>query len=305
MGSTVVTLPKFEPASFLGAVQKYRSNFLFIVPPIVSFLAKHPVVASFDLSHVTTMFSGAAPLDGDTQRAVETRFKQVSVRQGYGMTEASPITHSERPGEKGVPGSVGKALVDTECRIVDPVTGQVLPPGRANVGELQLRGPQVMMGYHNNAKATADTILPGGWLRTGDLVCVDENGVYFIVDRLKELIKCKGLQVAPAELEGLLLGHPLIYDAAVVPKPDDRAGEVPVAFVVTRAALLRSMGKNAEADALQEVKAADVQAWVAGKVAEYKRIAEVHFVDTIPKNPSGKILRRVLRDRLLQAKPAT
>jgi len=284
-------------------VQKYRSNFLFIVPPIIAFLAKHPVVANFDLSHVNHIFSGAAPLDGDTQKAVETRFPRARVRQGYGMTEASPITHSEKVGFAR-PGSVGHALVDTECRIVDPSTGAPLPPGRAHVGELQLRGPQVMMGYHNNAKATADTILPGGWLRTGDLVCVDEDGVYYVVDRLKELIKCKGLQVAPAELEGLLLGHPLIYDAAVVPKADERAGEVPVAFVVTKAALLRGMGKAAEADALPAVTADQVQAFVAGKVADYKKLAEVHFVDAIPKNPSGKILRRVLRDRLAEAAKA-
>ena len=301
IGATVVTLPKFDPPQFLGAVQAHKSNFLFIVPPIVSFLAKHPLVANFSLGHVRTMFSGAAPLDGDTQRAVEARFPAVSVRQGYGMTEASPITHSEKPGLKGIPGSVGLPLADTECRIVDPVSGAPLPPGKANVGELQLRGPQVMMGYHNNPKATADTILPGGWLRTGDLVCVDEGGVYYVVDRLKELIKCKGLQVAPAELEGLLLGHPLIYDAAVVPKADERSGEVPVAFVVSRAALLRAMGRAAEADALPPLAAEDVKKWVAGKVAEYKRIAEVHFVDTIPKNPSGKILRRVLRDRLAAA----
>jgi len=286
-GGTVVTLPKFDPPQFLGAVQKYRSNFLFVVPPIIAFLAKHPLVAGFDLSHVNHIFSGAAPLDGDTQRAVEARFPQVSVRQGYGMTEASPITHSELVGCKR-PGSVGQALVDTECRIVDPVTGAALPPGKANVGELQIRGPQVMMGYHNNPKATADTILPGGWLRTGDLVCADGEGVYYVVDRLKELIKCKGLQVAPAELEGLLLGHPLIYDAAVVPRADERAGEVPVAFVVKKEALLRGMGKAAEADALPKLTAEQVQAFVAGKVADYKRLAEVHFVDAIPKNPSGK-----------------
>ena len=305
MGGTVVTLPKFDPVQFLTAVQKYRSNFLFIVPPIIAFLAKHPAVAGFDLSHVNHIFSGAAPLDGDTQRAVEARFPHAAVRQGYGMTEASPITHSETTAFRR-PGSVGHALVDTECRIVEAGSlDRVLPRGRAHVGELQLRGPQVMMGYHNNAKATADTVLPGGWLRTGDLVCADEDGVYYVVDRLKELIKCKGLQVAPAELEGLLLGHPLLYDAAVVPKADERAGEVPVAFVVTRAALLRGMGKAAEADALPKVTAEQVQAFVAGKVADYKRLAEVHFVDAIPKNPSGKSAWRGARPNTPPSAPLT
>ena len=141
-------------------------------------------------------------------------------------------------------------------------------------------------------------MLPGGWLRTRDLVARDSDDYFFVVDRLKELIKTKGFQVAPAELEGLLLGHPLIYDAAVVPRADERAGEVPVAFVVTKASLLASMGNAAGASALPPLAAADVQAFVAAKVADYKKLAAVFFVDAIPKNPSGKILRRVLRDRI-------
>jgi acyl-CoA synthetase (AMP-forming)/AMP-acid ligase II len=210
-GASVVTLPKFDPPQFLGTIQKYKCGFLFIVPPIISFLAKHPLVGSFDLSHVRSIFSGAAPLDGDTQTAVERRFPLASVRQGYGMTECSPIATSEgwAPTEKRA-GSIGKPLPDTQCRIVDAADAtHILPPGKANVGELQVKGPQVMMGYHNNARATEDTLLPGGWLRTGDMVYQDQDGFYFVVDRIKELIKVKGFQVAPAELEGLLLGHPL------------------------------------------------------------------------------------------------
>jgi 4-coumarate--CoA ligase len=298
-GAALVTLPKFEPQSFLTAIQRHRTGYLFVVPPIIAFLAKHPSVAAADLSSVRTIFSGAAPLDGDTQKAVEARLPRAIVRQGYGMTESSPVTHAARTGGLVRPGSIGPPIALTESRVVSVETGAALPAGRDNVGEIQVRGPQVMLGYLNNEAATRATLLPGGWLRTGDLGYVDADGYYFIVDRLKELIKCKGFQVAPAELEGLLLSHPLIYDAAVVPRPDERAGEVPVAFVVTKAALLRAMGNAAGADALPPVTVSMVQEHIAGKVAEYKRLADVVFVDTIPKNPSGKILRRVLRDKLL------
>jgi acyl-CoA synthetase (AMP-forming)/AMP-acid ligase II len=273
-GASVVTLPKFDPPQFLGTIQKYKCGFLFIVPPIISFLAKHPLVGSFDLSHVRSIFSGAAPLDGDTQTAVERRFPLASVRQGYGMTECSPIATSEgwAPTEKRA-GSIGKPLPDTQCRVVDAADAtRILPPGKANVGELQVKGPQVMMGYHNNARATEDTLLPGGWLRTGDMVYQDQDGFYFVVDRIKELIKVKGFQVAPAELEGLLLGHPLVYDAAVVAKADERSGEVPVAFVVSKAAMLKGMGKAVEAAALPALTADAVKAFISGKVAEYKQL---------------------------------
>ena len=230
---------------------------------------------------------------------------------GYGMTETSPLTHIDPIDLPVKAGSVGPPVPGTECRVADvssPVAlaavargaPRLLAPGKENVGELQIRGPQVMMGYHNAPAATSDTLLPGGWLRTGDLAYYDAEGSFFIVDRLKELIKVKGLQVAPAELEGVLLGHPLIYDAAVVSRPDSRAGERPVAFVVPRAALLRSLGRAAEADALPPLTVEDVKGHVAGTLAEYKHLAEVTFMEVggIPKSASGKILRRVLRDRV-------
>jgi acyl-CoA synthetase (AMP-forming)/AMP-acid ligase II len=268
------------------------------VPPIIAFMAKHPLAAAADLSSVRMVFSGAAPLDADTQTACEKRLPNATVRQGYGMTESSPVTHIAPANQPNRPGSVGPVVPGTECRIISVETGAALPAGKANVGELQVRGAQVMLGYHKNAAATDATLLPGGWLRTGDLGYHDADGWFYVVDRLKELIKTKGFQVAPAELEGLLLGHPLVYDAAVVPRADERAGEVPVAFVVTKAAMLRSMGNAVGADALPALSADAVKAFVAGKVAEYKQLADVVFVDAIPKNPSGKILRRVLRDRL-------
>ena len=241
IGATVVTLPKFDPPQFLASIQKYRVTYLPLVPPIISFLAKHPLAAAADLSSVRTVFSGAAPLDAATQVACEKRIPNASVRQGYGMTESAPVTHIAPANVPNRPGSVGPVVPGTRCRIVSPETGDVLPAGKSNVGELQISGPQVMLGYHNNKAATDATIIAGGWLRTGDLGYFDEDGWYFIVDRLKELIKTKGFQVAPAELEGLLLQHPLIYDAAVVPQTCERAGEVPVAFVVTKASMLRGM----------------------------------------------------------------
>ena len=283
-GATLVTLPKFDPQSFLAAIQRHRTSYLFVAPPIVAFLAKHPLVASFDLAHVHTIFSGAAPLDVETQVAAERRFPAAAVRQGYGMTEASPITHAERIGAKR-PGSIGTPMPDTECRVMS-VGGEgppaALPPGRANVGELQVRGPQVMLGYHGNAKATAETLLPGGWLRTGDLVYQDAEGFFYVVDRIKELIKVKGLQVAPAELEGLLLQHPLVYDCAVVGRPDERAGEAPVAFVVTKAAMLRGMGNAAGAAALPELTQEALKAFLAGKVAEYKMMCVARAPQACP-----------------------
>ena len=274
-GASLVTLPKFEPQSFLGAIQRHRTTYLFVAPPIVAFLAKHPAVAAFDLAHVHTIFSGAAPLDMETQLAAEKRFPAAVVRQGYGMTEASPITHSERVGAERK-GSIGLPMPDTQCRVMSVGEAPAeQPPGREHVGELQVRGPQVMMGYWQNAKATAETLLPGGWLRTGDLVYRDAEGFFYVVDRIKELIKVKGLQVAPAELEGLLLQHPLVYDCAVVGRPDERAGEAPVAFVVPKAAMLRAMGNAAGAAALPELTGEALKAFLVGKVAEYKMMCVV------------------------------
>jgi 4-coumarate--CoA ligase len=202
------------------------------------------------------------------------------VVQGYGMTELSPVTHATPVGGFK-PGSIGVTISNTESRVVDPETGEDL--GVDEDGEIWIRGPQVMKGYLNNPEATALTIDEDGWLRTGDIGHVDDDDHFFIVDRLKELIKYKGFQIAPAELEALLLTHPSVADAAVVPMPDEEAGEVPKAFIVRRPD--------------HELSAAEAQAFVAGHVAHYKQIRAVEFVDEIPKSASGKILRRLLRDR--------
>jgi acyl-CoA synthetase (AMP-forming)/AMP-acid ligase II len=209
-GATVVTVPRFDLVQMLELVQTHKITRLYLVPPIVLALAKHPIVAKYDLSTVKEIFSGAAPLDGDL---AETAAKRLgcAIGQGYGMTELSPVCHAIRPGDYK-PSSVGTLLPNTEARLVDPGTGQDAAVGAS--GELWVRGPQVMQGYLNNPEATAQTIDAEGWLHTGDIATIDEAGHTFIVDRLKELIKYKGFQVAPAELEAVLLSHPAVADSA-------------------------------------------------------------------------------------------
>jgi len=275
-GSTVVLMPRFDLESFLKAVQDYEVTLAHLVPPIVLALSKHPIVDNYHLPNLKTIFSGAAPLGEDLTRACMDRLG-ITVRQGYGMTETSPVTHSSPAPPLDIKfGSVGVPAPNTECKIIDLATGEPLGPGEK--GEVCVRGPQVMIGYLNNPEATAQTIDSDGWLHTGDIGYADEDAHFFIVDRAKELIKYKGLQVAPAELEAVLLSHPSVADAAVIPYPDDEAGEVPKGIVV-----------------LKEPTAPEVLLdFVAQRVAPSKRIRHIEFVDKIPKSPSGKILRRVL-----------
>lgn len=280
-GATVVTLPKFEPKLFLDVMQKYKVSFAPLVPPLVLFLAKHPMVGGYNLDSVEAVFSGAAPLDAELQKAVKAVLKNAAVRQGYGMTELSPVSHCS-PADGGVMGTIGFAAPNVECRIVDPDTCEDVPMGHA--GELWVRGPGVMKGYLNNPTATKATITEDGFLRTGDMAIVDADGYFSIVDRLKELIKVKGFQVAPAELEGILHEHPAVADVAVLGIPDERAGEAPLACIVLKP------GAEATADEISE--------YVAGRVADYKRLGRVKFVEAIPKSAAGKILRRVLKAQL-------
>ncbi|MDP1793185.1 MAG: AMP-binding protein, partial [Acidimicrobiales bacterium] len=240
-------------------------------------LAKHPIVDNYDLSTLKNIFSGAAPLSAELAIECGERL-DCEVVQGYGMTELSPVTHATPQG-KFKPGSAGMTVPNTEVRIVD-LDGNDLDVEQD--GEVWIKGPQVMKGYLNNDKATAETIDSDGWLHTGDVGHMDADGHLFIVDRLKELIKFKGFQVPPAELEALLLTHPKVADAAVIGLPDDEAGEIPAGYVVLKA------GEEATEDEIKE--------FVASKVATYKRLGTVTFLDAIPKSASGKILRRVLRD---------
>ncbi len=276
-GATVVTVPRFDLPQMLELIQTHRINRLYLVPPIVLALAKHPMVADYDLSSVQQIYSGAAPLSGELASAAAERIG-CTVGQGYGMTELSPVTHSIHPGDYK-PASVGTVLPNTEVRLIDPDRGVDAEPGER--GELWIRGPQVMKGYLGNPEATATTIDPDGWLHTGDIAIIDDDGHTFIVDRLKELIKVKGFQVAPAELEARLLSHPEIADAAVIGIADDEAGERPKAFVV------RGAGSS--------VTAEQVVAYAAENLAAYKHLHQVEFIAQIPKSASGKILRRELR----------
>jgi acyl-CoA synthetase (AMP-forming)/AMP-acid ligase II len=275
-GMTIVTLPRFELELFLKTMQDYKITRANLVPPIILMLAKHPLVDQYDLSHLKIIMSGAAPLGEEVARACAERLGCI-VLQGYGLTETSPVTHvnPEDPARIKL-ASVGPPLANTECMIVNVETGA--PLGIKEEGEVWIRGPQVMRGYLNSPEATANTLTPDGWLRTGDIGYVDEDGYFYIIDRVKELIKYKGLQVAPAELEAVLLSHPAVADAAVIPSPDEEAGEVPKAFVVLKA--------PATAEELMD--------YVAQRVAPFKKIRRIEFVQQIPKSPSGKILRRVL-----------
>jgi acyl-CoA synthetase (AMP-forming)/AMP-acid ligase II len=283
-GSTLVTMPRFDLVEFLGLVQLHRATVLPLVPPIVLGLVKHPAVAQFDLASVRLVFSGAAPLGEEIARALSGKLG-CPVVQGYGMTEASPVTHlSPTVDAPSKPGSIGQVVPNTEVKIVDLATGAAL--GRNQSGEMLIRGPQIMLGYLNRPRETAEAIDGEGWYHSGDVGYVDDDGWFYIVDRTKELIKYKGLQVAPAELEALLLTHPAVLDAAVIRKADEEAGEVPLAYIVLKPDAT-SRATSGEA----------LMAWVAARVAPHKRIRYVEFIDQIPKSASGKILRRILLDR--------
>jgi acyl-CoA synthetase (AMP-forming)/AMP-acid ligase II len=283
-GATVVVLPRFDLETFLAAIEQHRITGLYVAPPIVLALAKHPAVDRYDLSSLKYVISAAAPLDAELAVACARRLGLPPVGQGYGMTELSPCTHvvpldamREAP-----PGTVGKLVAGTEMRIVslaDP--GEDLGTGKA--GEVLIRGPQVMKGYLNRPDATAAMIDTDGWLHTGDVGYVDGDGWLYVVDRVKELIKYKGFQVAPAELEALLLTHPGIADAAVIGVYNADGNEVPHAYVV------RQPGAG-------DLSEGEVMMYVAERVAPYKRVRQVTFLDTVPRAASGKILRRQLRD---------
>jgi len=277
-GVTVVSMPRFQMEEGLELIQKHKVTQFFAVPPIVLGLAKSPAVDDYDISSLRKVFCGAAPLGADLAEEASTRIG-AAVVQGYGMTELSPISHAT-VGSDSKPGSNGVTAPNTECRIVDPDGND---QGVDAEGELWIRGPQVMKGYLNNAEATAATIDNDGWLHTGDVARFDADGHMYIVDRVKELIKFKGFQVPPAELEALIVTHPAVADVAVIGVPDVEAGELPKAFVVLKPG--------------EEASVEDIQAFVAGHVASYKHIRLVEFTDEIPTSASGKILRRFLRDQ--------
>ena len=280
-GATLVTMRRFNPELFLQLIEKHQINMAYLVPPVILFLGNDPLVEQYDIGSLEYILSGAAPL-GEEQSLSISAHIQCPIVQGYGLTEASPVTH-RIPDKLGNTrqGSIGVLVPNAEAMIVDLNSHQPLPVGES--GELFIRSPQVMKGYLDNPEATAATINDDGWLQTGDIGYVDEAGYFYIADRLKELIKYNAYQVAPAELEALLLTHDDILDAAVVPAPDPKAGEIPKAFIVLHKDRL--------------VSAEQIMQWTEDRIASYKKIRSVEFIEQIPKSPSGKILRRLLRDK--------
>jgi acyl-CoA synthetase (AMP-forming)/AMP-acid ligase II len=280
--ATVVTMPRFDLQEFLRIISEYRVGRVYIAPPVAVALAKHPIVDQYDLSCIDVIFSGAAPLDAELGHAVAKRLG-CTVLQGYGMTELSPVSHCMPDNRPDLDlNSCGFAIPNVVSKLVDPETGNEVGPGER--GELWVKGPNVMSGYLNNPEATAITLDDEGYLHTGDVAVVTEDGIFTIVDRVKELIKYKGYQVPPAELEALLLTHDSVADAAVIGVRDAEGEEVPKAFVVRQAGGA-------------DLTAADVMTFVAERIAPHKKVRVVEFIDQIPKSASGKILRKDLRAR--------
>jgi acyl-CoA synthetase (AMP-forming)/AMP-acid ligase II len=281
LGVTVVTLPRFSLEQFLQTMQDYRVTRAHLLPPILLALAKQAIVGRYDLSSLKVIYTGAAPQDENCAWECEKRLKCLD-KQGYGMTEAGPLVlynADENPETRRL-NSVGFLPPNSEGKIISGGTGAEL--GVNQPGELCVRGPHLMQGYLNQPEETAQTIDDEGWLHTGDMAHVDQHGRFYFVDRIKELIKYKALQIAPAELESVLLAHPAVLDVAVIGSPDEDAGEAPKAFVVRKS---------------EDVTVEALMRFVAERVAPHKKIRRIEFIESIPKSPSGKILRRLLIER--------
>jgi acyl-CoA synthetase (AMP-forming)/AMP-acid ligase II len=293
-GFEVVVMPKFDIEQFCVHVQNFKITYAFVAPPVVLLLGKHPIVDKYDLSSLRMMNSGAAPLTRELVETTSARIK-VGIKQGYGLSETSPTTHMQpwHEWDKTV-GSVGKLVGNMEAKYMttpeDDSEPVEVPAGQ--VGELYMRGPNIFLGYHKNKKATEGCLSADGWFRTGDVGYQDENFDFYITDRVKELIKYKGFQVPPAELEGLLVNNELVDDVAVIGiYSEEHGSEVPRAYVV-RSAKSKSSGSS------DSEEAANIVRWMHSKVAQHKRLrGGVRFVDAIPKSVSGKILRRVLKEQ--------
>ncbi|KAK7444255.1 hypothetical protein VKT23_015265 [Stygiomarasmius scandens] len=310
-GVPCIIMPRFDPVQFCANIQKYKITVSLIVPPVLVLMARHPVVDQYDLSSLRVMFSGAAPLGADLVKQVTSRFlakrkkesnpsNGLAIVQGYGLTETSPTTHL-LPTEDAIRkiGSIGILLANLEARLVvddEGGPGKEIDAPEGERGELWIRGPTVMKGYLNNPSATANSITPDGWFKTGDIAIRDKDGYYYIVDRRKELIKYKGFQVPPAELESILLSHPDIADAAVIGVDSIKeATELPRAYVVHANPV--SLKTNADKEAFGR----GVAKWMETKVAKHKFLrGGVVVIDVVPKSAAGKILRRELRERAKQ-----
>ncbi|KAI7878323.1 acetyl-CoA synthetase-like protein [Lichtheimia hyalospora FSU 10163] len=279
-------LPRFDLTNFLNTIQKYKITFGCVVPPVLVLLAKNPDVQKYDLGSLRAVMSGAAPLSVELMNAVLQRFPKLYIKQGYGLTETSPVICMQ-PDYQIVPGSSGILVPDSYNKVVDE-DGKELGVGER--GELWSKGRNVMKGYLNRPEETAKCIDSEGYFHTGDVAIIDKDGNVFIVDRLKELIKYKGFQVAPAELEGLLLKHPQVADCAVIGVyNEEEVTEIPRAYIVLKPGVERS-----------KETAESLQAFIAKQVAHFKQIKSVIFRDEIPKSATGKILRKILKEEVKQ-----
>ncbi|CAG8448074.1 925_t:CDS:2 [Funneliformis caledonium] len=287
-GATVIVMPKFDLTTFCRLIQDYKVNTIPIVPPIIVLLVKNPIARKYDLSSLKFCLSGAAPLSKELAEEF-TKIFNIPIKQGYGLTE-TPVTHISKT-DLVVPGSVGRLVSNMECKFLSE-KGEEL--GYNQPGELCIRGPTVMKGYLNNKAATNACIDPEGWFHTGDIAMINELGNFYIVERVKELIKYKGFQIPPAELESVLLTHPSIADAAVIGVySKQEATEYPAAYVVLQQNIHKS-------DQVKE----EIKDFIAQKVAPFKKLrGGVLFIDQIPKSESGKILRRLLRERIKSEHP--
>ncbi|KDR85394.1 hypothetical protein GALMADRAFT_234245 [Galerina marginata CBS 339.88] len=299
-GASIVIIPKFNFTEYLESIQRHRITHLYVVPPQVVLLCKHPASKGRDFSQVKLCLSGAAPMNSDLMKQISKLFPNAAIGQGYGLTETSTTVCSlPHDRQLGTPGSAGALIPGITARVIKP-DGTLASEGEQ--GELVVKGPSMALGYYGNPAATAETFVDG-WVRTGDEVII-KNLEVFVVDRLKEIMKVRGFQVAPAELEGHLLLHPDVGDACVVGIPDEYSGELPLAFVVPTVNALKRIKENEQA--IQKLKTV-LAKHVSDAKVQYKWLAGgVEFVDVIPKNPSGKILRRVLRERakvMVKTKP--
>jgi acyl-CoA synthetase (AMP-forming)/AMP-acid ligase II len=284
LGCTVVLMPRFDPVRALQLIAEEGITFMPLVPPVLNIFCQAAERGEFPRDHrIKWVKSGAAPLAPELAKRF-TALTGVRIAQGYGMTEASPVTHvGFEQGPLYNPISIGQPVALTDCRLLGELETEA---GAGEIGELVMRGPQFMLGYWNAPESTAD-VVRDGWYYSGDVARMDEQGLYYIVDRRKEMIKYKGFPVAPAEVESVLLEHPAVRDCGVVGRKDDAAGEIPCAFIVLR-----------EGFPSTEKTQAEICGYVGERLTGYKQPREVRFVTTIPRNPSGKILRRELRKQL-------
>ncbi|KAM3960254.1 uncharacterized protein ACR2FA_005730 [Aphomia sociella] len=278
IGAKIVTMTKLQPDHFIQSLEKYKTNVLYIAPPLGLLMAAHPAGSKKTYQYLETVINGAAPFAAsDAERLLDKIQHKIDFRQGYGLTETSPVVCMPARGNEDF-SIVGNPIPNTEVKVVDSNYNSL---GSNENGELLVRGPQVMRGYKDNPQANVEAFTEDGWFRTGDSAIINENGEITIADRIKELIKVKGFQVPPAELEGVLREHPLVCDAAVIGVPHPMSGESPKAFVVLKP------GKT--------VKPEDIREFVNERVAPFKKIEDIVFLDSIPKSLAGKILRKDLK----------